>query len=44
MHIRHNDNRDFFADLLNMVCDDVEIESCLQTLQIELPLLIMTLD
>ena len=32
-HIRHNDIRDSFANLLNEVCDDVEIEPCLQTLQ-----------
>ena len=33
MHIIHNDIRDSFANLLNEVCDDVEVETCLQTLQ-----------
>ena len=32
-HIRHNDIRDSFANLLNEVCDDVEVEPCLQSLQ-----------
>ena len=32
-HIRHNDIRDSFANLLNEVCDDVEIEPYLQPLQ-----------
>ena len=32
-HIRHNDNCDSFANQLNEVCDDVEVEPCLQSLQ-----------
>ena len=32
-HIRHNDIRDSFANLLNEFCDDVEVEPCLQSLQ-----------
>ena len=32
-HIRHNDIRDSFANLLDEVCDNVEIEPCLQPLQ-----------
>ena len=32
-HIRHSDIRDSFTNLLNQVCDDVEVEPCLQTLQ-----------
>ena len=32
-HIRHNDIPESFANLLNEVCDDVEVEPCLQTLQ-----------
>ena len=32
-HIRHNDIRDSFANLLNEVCNDVEVEPCLQSLQ-----------
>ena len=34
-HIRHNDIRDFFVNLLNEVCDDVKVEPCLQSLQEE---------
>ena len=34
-HIRHNDIRDSIANLLNEVCDDVEVEPCLQSLQVE---------
>ena len=33
MHIRHSDIRDSFASLLNKVCDDVEVEPCLQSSQ-----------
>ena len=29
----HNDIRDSFANLLNEICDDVEVDSCLQSLQ-----------
>ena len=32
-HIRHNDIRDSFANLLNEVCDDFEVEPCLQSLE-----------
>ena len=32
-HIRHKDIRESFADLLNEVCNDVEVERCLQCLQ-----------
>ena len=32
-HIRHNEIHESFANLLNEVCDDVEVEPCLQTLQ-----------
>ena len=32
-HIKLNDIRDSLANLLNEVCDDVEVVSCLQTLQ-----------
>ena len=32
-HIGHNDIRDSFANLLNEVCDDVEVEPCLHSLQ-----------
>ena len=32
-NIRHNDIRDSFANLLNEVCDCVEVEPCLQCLQ-----------
>ena len=31
-HIRHSGIRDFFANLFNEVCDDVEVEPCLQCL------------
>ena len=34
-HIRHNDIRDSFANRLNEVCNDVEVEPCLQALQRE---------
>ena len=49
-HIRHNDIRGSFAKLLNNVCDDVQVEPCLQSLQvgkpskIELPLSMSTFD
>ncbi|XP_075260571.1 pleiotropic regulator 1-like [Convolutriloba macropyga] len=33
--IRHNDIRDSFANLLNEVCNDVDVEPCLQSLQEE---------
>ena len=32
-HIRHNEIRDTFANLMNEVCHDVEIEPKLQPLQ-----------
>ena len=32
-HIRHDDIGDFFPNLLNEVCDDVEVDACLQTMQ-----------
>ena len=32
-HNRHNDTRVSFVNLLIEVCDDVEVEPCLQTLQ-----------
>ena len=33
--IRHSDIPDSFVNPLNEVCDDVEVEPCLQTLQCE---------
>ena len=33
MHIRHNDIHDSFFNLLNGVCDDVEVEPFIQILQ-----------
>ena len=34
-HLRHNDIRDSFVNLLDGVCDNVEVEPCLQSLQRE---------
>ena len=32
-HVGHKDIRDSFANLFNEVCDDVDLEPCLQCLQ-----------